>query len=346
MKKLKILAVLLLVSAVILVSCAIASQTSVAASPVPEITQTPSPTPEPTPEPTPVPTPEPTPRPLQEVCLVSGCIDDSYFDIPSEKGTIETVSYETKDYMGSGATIEKRMCVYTPYGYSKDTQYNVLFLMHTISMDERYWMSEHEYRCADDTVRSLYIPYMIDNMIERGMCRPLIVISLCGYKDDGARAERNSGRDFEQFAHEFRNDILPFVEENYSVYSGREHVGFMGASFGAYLGYRSIFGPNYDLVGNIALTGGGMMEPSWLFSKWDSINAYDLRPCMVYIAEGDRDDRGPVELGYVYLASNPSFFDEDNLKFTLYENTGHEFREWDNTLYNCLQLFFRQEETQ
>lgn len=337
LRKRFILTILILVC---LMLCACTGRGTAEAAVTPEITlppQTPAPTPEPTPEPTPV----PTPRPLQEIALITSSIDESFFTLPGETGTIETVEYQTFNYTGTGEAVTKTMSVYLPYGYSEDSRYDVLFLMHTMCGNDTFWFSEHPYAFSDDRVESLYIPYLIDHLIERGMCRPLVVVSLSGYITEEARYERYSDRDFDQFVPEFRNDILPFVTEHYSVYGTRDHVGFMGASFGAYLEYRSILGPNYDLVSYFALTGGGMIEPGWLFERWSSIGAQDLLPNLIYIAEGDRDDRGPVELGYMYLAANMDRFNENNLKFTLFENTPHDFREWDNTLYNCLQLFFR-----
>ena len=298
----------------------------------------------PSPEPTPEPTPAATPRPLTDVNLVTSSIDGSYFEVPNEKGTLETVEYETKNYTSDLSSVTKQMCIYLPYGYDESKEYNVIFLMHTMGASERFWFSEHEYKKDDGTHQNLYIPYLIDNMIERGNCAPVIVVSLCGYINDDARYERNSDRDFTQFISEFKYDILPYMESNYAVAKGRDHVGFMGASFGAYLTYRSILGPCFDVCSYFGLTGGGTVEPGWLEDKWAGCNASDERANLIYIAEGDCDDRGPVELGYMYLAARNDLFDSDNLKFTLYENTAHEFREWDNTLFNCLQMFFREDD--
>ena len=48
-----------------------------------------------------------------------------------QKGSVETLSYETKDYVfPSGKKEEKKCAVYLPYGYDSKEQYNVLYLIH------------------------------------------------------------------------------------------------------------------------------------------------------------------------------------------------------------------------
>jgi len=51
-----------------------------------------------------------------------------------ERGTIETVEYESKSVGG-----KRKMVIYTPPGYSKDVKYPVLYLLHGAGDDEHGW---------------------------------------------------------------------------------------------------------------------------------------------------------------------------------------------------------------
>ena len=41
-------------------------------------------------------------------------------------GIVEHISYETKAYATDERTVEKQACVYLPYGYDPEKQYNIL----------------------------------------------------------------------------------------------------------------------------------------------------------------------------------------------------------------------------
>lgn len=301
-----------------------------------------TPEPSPTPIPTPTPTPKPTPHPLADPALTDSEIDSSFFAPASEQGTIIKAEYTTVDYCyGPEDEYTKTMTVYLPYGYDEGQKYDVLFLAHVMSQDDTFWLGrKHDYTAADGTAYEVYIKDLLDNMIERGLCRPLIVISLNCYITEGASWEHNSNRDYAQFPKEFRNDIMPAVQEQFPVYETREHYGFLGASFGAYVDYLCVLSDCFDLVSWHAQTGGGRMDPNYLLSSWGNIGAEEMELSCLYIAEGEYDDLGTVQQG-IYQLQYLDRINEDNLILTVIRNTGHNYREWDICLYNALQLFFR-----
>ena len=188
-------------------------------------------------------------------------------------------------------------------------------------------------------------------MIEQGRCAPLIVISLDGFLYDEYRWNHNSAHSYQQFQHEFANDIMPFVVENLATYAqgtsreemsrAREHFGFSGASYGSYLNNNCILRHCYDLVANFGFTGGGGMDYDGHLAAWEQNGVSALPVEELYIAVGILDDRAPPERAYLTFKSDTARFNEENLHFSLFSNTGHDQREWINGVYNALQLFYR-----
>ena len=316
---------------------------------------TPALTPSPLPTPEPTPTPSPTPRPLPAPALSEDGIDASFFEPCAEAGVLlRDVAYRTKDYIWKNESEkEKLMQVYLPYGYDENTRYDVLFLIHTRQLNERFWLEQaHSYRRPDGSTGTGSTVTLLDNMIARGLCRPLIVVSLNGYLDEGMAAAHVSEQVYPQFALEFAQDILPFVAEHYATWASgttrealseaRRHVGLFGASFGAYEIELSVLAPNLDLASWFAMTGGGSVTRDYLEGMWSMYGTLGQPVDLLYFAEGEFDDRGPVENSYYALGAwDGVFTQEENLRFTLLRGVGHEEPEWITALYNSLQLMFR-----
>ena len=304
-------------------------------------------------EPTPEPTPEPTERPLLPVDITDYCIDSAMFEEAAEQGSVSVLEYTTYDYsLAECPEVAKQAMVYLPSGYSEEEQYDVVFLLHPASADEFFWLFyEHSCVCADGTFKSFPLRNLLDNMIEKSCCRPFIAVAPDCYLDDTARVSRNSSKDFEQFKQEFANDLLPSVVSSFSTYASgtgraelaevRRHFGVLGASFGAYMVYRSFLGPNADLLSYYCCTGGGNMDPEWLEEMWYGKEPASCGIDLLYFVEGEYDDRTPVELSAYKLMNDCDSFNQSNLLYTMLYGTGHEDQEWVTALYNALQLFFR-----
>ena len=133
---------------------------------------TPTLSPSPTPEPTAVPTatPEPTATPTPEVASVALTLPTKYvLSYKGECGTIESITYMAKDYLGDGPEAEKKAFVYLPAGYDESKKYNVLYLCHGIGGDENEWGFNNP---AGSRVKRI-----LDNLIGEGSIEPLIVVT-------------------------------------------------------------------------------------------------------------------------------------------------------------------------
>ena len=92
--------------------------------------------------------------------LVDGERTENYKSA-EQRGTISHPWYDSK-ILG----INRRLTVYTPYGYEANTKtkYPVLYLLHGAGGDEEAWSSMG--RTAQ----------ILDNLIEKGLCKPMIVV--------------------------------------------------------------------------------------------------------------------------------------------------------------------------
>ena len=285
------------------------------------------------------------------------CLDYSLWLDLNDSGTVETVEYETKDYgNGTYRTETKKMQVYLPYGYSEENKYNVLILLHGSDGTENYWFSRDQYYTYpdDDMCYSVRINILLDNMIYYRYCEPLIVVSPTYYLND---YERDQGdlpyRDAEQFAEELRNDILPYLAEHYSTYAAdgsydslkaaREHFALIGASYGAFVTYRSVISRNIDLISWIgAVSGCNTPIKDYVVPAIDAAEFDGCDIDLLYIAAGSNDSlREDAYEGYEDMLAYCSKINSDNIMFVEMKNAVHEDRVWDNAIYNCLFYFFK-----
>ena len=308
--------------------------------------------PEPSAMPEETPPPTPAPRPLRSVLLSEDGLPEELLRPAEHRGTVFEEDYQTRDMVSDlPYEIRKNVCVYLPYGYDPDGQYDVLILLHCAWADQRFWLEEERNYGTEDEPVPVSVPNLLDRMIEERFCEPLIVLSPCIYLYDGQPSNAGNAYDYAQFAREFGTGFLPWVAENYATYApdgsrealreAREHFGVLGASFGAYTAYISLIGDNFDLVSRYTFCGGGEIDHGYLMNAWTERGTSDLPLGMLYICEGEFDDRAGPELSYYNLIHAGGAFGEDNVKFTLVRGWGHEDHSYLVGLYNTLQMFFR-----
>lgn len=256
-----------------------------------------------------------------------------------EAGTIEHISYTSHDYFGDGSEVTKEANVYLPYNYDASMKYNVLYLMHGIGGDEAEWgMTNNMSR----------VKIIMDNLIYHGDIEPFIVVTPNG------RSAKNHSRDgsdymsFYCFGQELRNDLIPYMESNYSVYSSedpsesRDHRAMAGLSMG---GMQTI---------NI-----GIGECVDLFSYFGAFSAAPTSNPASKTAELLKDNTLPIRYFYnlcgtedniAYASASaaaknlPAVCDQfvDGENFMWQEKKGvHDFNIWYLGFYNFAQLAFQ-----
>src|SRR6478752_5340944 len=135
-------------------------------------------------------------------------------------GKIDTITYESKT-VGS----KRRALIYTPPGYSKNKKYSVLYLLHGIGGDEKEWLNGGKPEV------------ILDNLYAQGKLEPMIVVMPNGraMKDDRAVGnifDSAKVQAFARFENDLLNDLIPYIQKNYPVYTDRKHRAIAGLSMG------------------------------------------------------------------------------------------------------------------
>lgn len=120
-------------------------------------------------------------------------------------------------YYRSSVTGKWESCiVYTPAGFGTGKKYPVLYLQHGYGENETGWVYQgHVLRIADNLLAAGKMPEM------------LIVMG-------NGMAQSGDIRDNTVFPKILLNDLIPFIEANYPVYTDREHRAMAGLSMGSY----------------------------------------------------------------------------------------------------------------
>lgn len=175
------------------------------------------------------------------VCGAGGCAKkvEVVDEIPAEYrnpvengGTVTLFTYPTKDYFGDESPIEKQAYIYLPPNYDESKKYNVMYLLHGVGGDIWEWGM---------TGDNSDVKKMMDNLIINGDIDPFIVVTPNGRsaKDHSSNSNMQS---FYVFGKELRNDLIPYIDENYATYADysegyditatRDHRACAGLSMG------------------------------------------------------------------------------------------------------------------
>ena len=165
---------------------------------------------------------------LLSILLVPGKLSENYSGA-TKHGNLNQVWYNSPT-LG----MERRMYVYTPYGYEDKAnakkKYPVLYLLHGAGCDEDTWESMGR------------VTAIVDNLIEKGKAVPMIVVMPNGNGSQScspflqipapeeavaaARQNRNG------FVDSIVKDIVPYIESHYRVIAKPEYRAVSGLSMG------------------------------------------------------------------------------------------------------------------
>ena len=170
--------------------------------------------------------------------FIPGPRSENYYEAKDQHGTLTYRWYDSQ-LLG----IPRRMAIYTPYGYEKNTKqkYPVLYLLHGGGGDEEAWPSMG---------RAVQI---LDNLIAKGLAKPMIVVMPNG--NPGQRAAQtlnlpNDGKAEGQnaYVNSLVKEIIPFIEKEYRAIPKADSRAIAGLSMGgghttsATIAYPGVFG--------------------------------------------------------------------------------------------------------
>jgi enterochelin esterase-like enzyme len=235
-------------------------------------------------------------------------------------GKIETVEYDSKT-VGN----KRRTLVYLPPGYSADTKYPVLYLLHGIGGDEQEWR------------RGGHPEIILDNLIAEKKVAPMIIVMPNGRAQPDDRPGTNimaSAPAFGKFEQDLLKDLIPFVESKYSVKTDRLNRALAGLSMG---GGQSL---NFGLahLDTFAWVGGFSSAPNTNPPEQlvpDPAKATQMLK-LLWISCGDRD-------GLMFISQRThAYLKEKGVPHIWHVDSGvHDFAVWKNDLYLFSQQIFR-----
>lgn len=328
--------------------------------------------------------PEASPEPSQEPNFVPDYIAVDYdtdflYDIESdvitaleqpctEQGTVVTLDYEAPAYalneiLGADLTLEKSVSIYLPFGYDESKQYNVLYLLHGTGGDNEYWLQGKK---TGEPTRNV-----LDNMIQQGICQPLIVVTPNWYgnakgrdyklTDEQSVAYGSSVNDSyllspndvwtQFFQFELRNDIMPLVESQYATYAGgdtspegltasRDHRALAGLSRGAMAVARAGLTNGTDYFSWFGSFSGVWSEDDPFV---DALSASEYPIHFWYNGNGTEDFSAENHINFHNMVMErlpDRFVDGENYALVVKKDASHSYENWITDLYNMLLISF------
>lgn len=236
-------------------------------------------------------------------------------------GQLDMIEYDSKTVKA-----KRKARVYTPPGYSKETKYPVLYLLHGIGGDENEWL------------RGGVPDVILDNLYAEKKAVPMIVVLPNGRAATDVTARDpipKQGPAFAAFEQDLLNDLIPFVEKTYPVKAGRESRALAGLSMG---GGQSL---NFGLahLDTFAWVGGFSSAPNTR-RPGDLIKDHDQAARqlkLLYVACGDKDGLFRISEGVHAMLREKKVPHE----YRVIAGGGHDFKVWKSDLYHFAQLLFR-----
>ena len=162
--------------------------------------------------------------------LILGCTADdteAYRPVSGYDQKQENVDYgtlEAKSYYSTTCGKYRDCMVYLPAGYTPEKAYPVLYLLHGIGGNHLEWAGG-----KPDVI--------VGNLVAAGEAREMIIVTPNVKAFPSGVSSANlygpeTFQAFDNFINDLRDDLMPFIKENYSVLDGRENTAVAGLSMG------------------------------------------------------------------------------------------------------------------
>ncbi len=304
---------------------------------IPVNTQTASPTPDASAVPTAAPT-APAPTPTKEPIIYPSSHDTpDGFDAKQDGvnyGTIEKQSYDS-----SVTGKSRKVNIILPADYSTDKKYPVLYLLHGIGGNENEWLDGN----PDKIVGNLNALGEAEEMI-------IVIPNIRAGADDSYPANNPFSLEhyakFDNFINDLRECLMPYMEDNYSIATGRENTAICGLSMGGreslYIGlnmldtfgYIAALSPGYGVFG---YTANGVTEEGLFTEETFTIPEEYRNNTFLMIVNGI-DEGGEDSLG----GTCSRVLTKNGVNHWFYTTPGaHDFTTWKNGLYNFAKCIFK-----
>ena len=280
-------------------------------------------------------------------------IPNEYFINSNHRGKVTKIKYSSKDYATNSKNIIIEAYVYTPYGYdenNKNIKYNIIYLMHGWTMTAEHYI----FKCNIIT--------LLDNMIQKKIIEPLILVSATFDAENKPQDFGLSVKELKVFHKDFRENLIYAVETKYNTYANRskniqdyinsrEHRAFGGFSLGSVTTWHQfIF--NHDLIkyylpmsGSCWYFGGFAdyypVETCDYFEKMIKENSLDKKGYFIYATTGLYDGiKHQMDVQMKEMLKRKKIFTIDKVVYFYKFDGYHDLKAVEEYLYNALPLFF------
>ena len=247
----------------------------------------------------------------------------------------EGVAYGTtvfKTYLSRTTMNFRKVLILLPPDYTPEKEYPVLYLLHGIGGDQSEWG-----QAAPDVI--------LGNMIASGEAPEMIVVmpNIRARQNDAANPSDTHSPEhyaaFDNFINDLRDNLMPFIEKNYSVAKGPENTAVAGLSMGGrealYIGL--MMPETFGYIGAFCPAPGvlGYTVEDGLFQAADFRAADGYAPYILINAGSEDGTVGEWPETYANTLA------ENGTAVTFYvTDGGHDFTVWKHGLYNFAKRIF------
>jgi enterochelin esterase family protein len=198
--------------------------------------------------------------------------------------------------------------------------------------------------------------FILDNSIAAKKAVPMIVVMSAGHTTrEMPRVIFNPWTARDEFAEDFVNDIVPYVEKNYRVLTDRAHTAIAGLSMGGgqtlnismshldHFAYIGVYSSGVFSRGRRPVTGAATPPPTTVPAEWIQQHAADLNDAslktglkLLWFSTGSEDRLIPVSEATVAMLKEHGF-----TPVFLKSEGGHTWLNWRDYLNEFTPQLFR-----
>lgn len=271
-----------------------------------------------------------------EATVDNGIEERCPVEITSMKKGVVYPKAEHVTYYSETCQLERGVNIILPADYSEENRYPVLYVLHGIFGDENSFTSD-----SSNKIKEIVLNMASDGKIPT----PIIVYpNMYATSDPDQKPAMNGDAclPYDNFVNDLVNDLMPFMEKNYQVLTGRENTWLAGFSMGGRetlyitLCHPELFGYVCAISPAPGLTPAKdmfMTHPGTLSEEEVKFADDAVLPSVLMICCGTRDSVvGQFPKQYHEL------FEENGIEHTWYEipNADHDNNAIKSGIYNLM----------
>ncbi|ORX42573.1 alpha/beta-hydrolase [Piromyces finnis] len=169
---------------------------------------------------------------MSKLKVVNTCPSDAI----TKQGGVEYPTPKKVTYHSKTTNTDRPLNIILPSGYSESKKYPVLYLLHGIMGNEDSML--------ETGMGSITIPA---NLAKSGKSKEMIIVLPNEYAPEGGKEVEPAFNQeyfdgYDNFINDLVDSIMPYIESNYSVLTGRENTAICGFSMGGrnslYIGFK------------------------------------------------------------------------------------------------------------